>query len=360
MAFHPSYAFLSSQEFNGLRIQVQRGHTEQIAKGTEGVYCGFLLSSSKSCGCLSRRFGKKEVVITLRETLEHELNLRQHIGTSDYIEKLLHFGESPANWMITECGFVTLERLILSGYLCPTDQTSQDFTAVNKRRRCILFQVLQGLAHLNEKEVVHGATCPENIILTRQGTVKLANFAMALKLPVREKNSKVFKEGFKSEYMAPEFLCQVHNNAQFDVGTDVWSFGVLLDAIHRKGETLLSKRKPRIFNKNDWTAFSKGEKEYEKSFLERTINSRAFDEKVKAAITQRLVPYHDRGPGLHIERKTTKERISVEGLLSCELFNGIKQGAAMNSVSGLLCAYKANPKKHDPRQIILGDTLPML
>ena len=56
---------------------------------------------------------------------------------------------------------------------------------------CYVAQVLEGLIYLHEQHVVHRDIKGANILSTKDGTVKLADFGVAIRLTGREKNSLV-------------------------------------------------------------------------------------------------------------------------------------------------------------------------
>lgn len=100
---------------------------------------------------------------------------------------------------------------------------------VPSRARFYCAQVLEVLQFLHERGVSHRDVKPENVLLTRDGHVKLIDFGTAKLLEGQLKMSEVkgddrrtkFKEFIGTpEYMAPEAI----NNKPTDHRADLWSF----------------------------------------------------------------------------------------------------------------------------------------
>eukprot|EP00079_Xenopus_tropicalis_P039004 XP_017952775.1 PREDICTED: protein kinase C delta type-like [Xenopus tropicalis] len=84
-------------------------------------------------------------------------------------------------------------------------------------------EIIVGLQFLQEYGVVHRDLEPENILLNKEGHVKIADFGLAC---VHEfKGSKAYN-GISGAYgyMAPEVLA----NTAYDASADWWSFGVVV------------------------------------------------------------------------------------------------------------------------------------
>ncbi|KAM9476791.1 TBC domain-containing protein kinase-like protein [Clarias gariepinus] len=99
----------------------------------------------------------------------------------------------------------------------------------------IAYEVLEGLAFINRRGLVHRALSPHNVLLDRQGKVKLAKFGLYY---MTDHEADVdFPIGYPS-YLAPEVIAQgmFHltdpslSHAPLPSGpkTDVWSLGMLL------------------------------------------------------------------------------------------------------------------------------------
>jgi eukaryotic-like serine/threonine-protein kinase len=84
----------------------------------------------------------------------------------------------------------------------------------------ILIDAATGLSHVHESGYMHLDFKPENILITRNGAVRLIDFDMAQ--PVPEKPVKFSKNPGTPGYMAPEQL----KREPMDARADIFAFGV--------------------------------------------------------------------------------------------------------------------------------------
>jgi serine/threonine-protein kinase len=95
----------------------------------------------------------------------------------------------------------------------------------------ILIDAATGLSHVHESGYMHLDFKPENILITRNGAVRLIDFDMAQ--PIPEKPVKFSKNPGTPGYMAPEQL----KREPMDARADIYAFGVA-------AYELLTNRKP--------------------------------------------------------------------------------------------------------------------
>ena len=93
-----------------------------------------------------------------------------------------------------------------------------------ERVREIALQIADGMIAIHQKNIIHKDIKPQNILLTKDGTVKIADFGIAEKFRNSRSRLKLASRAGTPAYMSPEHLIGE------DVGreTDIWSFGVMM------------------------------------------------------------------------------------------------------------------------------------
>jgi serine/threonine-protein kinase len=84
----------------------------------------------------------------------------------------------------------------------------------------ILIDMAEGLSHVHESGFMHLDFKPENVLVTRNGGVRLVDFDLAQ--PISEKPKKISKNPGTPAYMAPEQL----SGQPIDHRVDIFAFGV--------------------------------------------------------------------------------------------------------------------------------------
>jgi serine/threonine protein kinase len=90
--------------------------------------------------------------------------------------------------------------------------------------RAVARQLLQALAHCHARGVLHRDVAPKNVLLTRGGDVKLADFGLA-RVDGAAPATSLSEYVVTRWYRAPELLLGAE---RYGGGVDVWSAGVLL------------------------------------------------------------------------------------------------------------------------------------
>jgi len=101
------------------------------------------------------------------------------------------------------------------------------FRPDEKETRRLVGQLAAGLAFLHSRGVVHRDVKPSNVLVTREGLLKLADFGLATDLPSRVDSSMVTPAGVilgTPHYMAPEQM----DGAPATTRSDVYALGCVL------------------------------------------------------------------------------------------------------------------------------------
>lgn len=86
----------------------------------------------------------------------------------------------------------------------------------------LLFQILSGIEHLHQKQIIHRDLKGANLLLNKKGELKLADFGLGRWLNSHNKN--LTKEVVTFPYRAPEIT---YGYKSYDDKIDIWSIGCI-------------------------------------------------------------------------------------------------------------------------------------
>lgn len=181
-------------------------HIELIGEGTFGkVYIANEISTNRKCAIKKIKLTKHGLsLITIRELKVLKQCLNQHIVSmyNCYIHD--------------DCFFMVLEYLpfdLSALFLCK-------YKFEDNQIKNLIFQLLSGLSYLHEQGLIHRDVKSSNILLTREGLLKIADFGLS-KNECKDMTNQVCTLW----YRAPELLLGEND---YDHRIDSWSVGCIL------------------------------------------------------------------------------------------------------------------------------------
>ena len=90
--------------------------------------------------------------------------------------------------------------------------------------KCLIKQLIEGVAYLHEEGIMHRDIKGGNLLLTKDGVLKIADFGLARGF-VKVSNSNFTVRVVTRWYRAPELLLFCH---KYNEVIDVWSIGCFI------------------------------------------------------------------------------------------------------------------------------------
>lgn len=200
------------------------GHTRSIDEFAQSqhLYNGPTASVSRVTEISTgRTFALKELCFnrlnSLDRTVYREVALMQRLNHDNVIKLHEVVSKKEVNSL---CLLLDYCPHTLLDYINSYSETEEIPTS---RIKCVMQQMFKGLSYLHRNYIAHRDIKPENILITADGTIKLADFGSARR--VTYQNPPSTPTVTTLYYRAPELLL---NHPWHDCNADVWSAGCVV------------------------------------------------------------------------------------------------------------------------------------
>ena len=222
-----------------------------IAKGGMGVVYKAIHPSLKRFVVIKKMTSRGNPLNAERFKKEAQILMDMH---SPYIVQLFdYFTEAGSRYMVEELvDGLALDKLIKKQTVLPPPVAM-----------LILQDSCLALKHAHSKNIIHRDIKPGNILISRRGEIKLADFGIASDREDRESNMTVSGMSLGTPaYMSPE---QFEDSASVDTRADIYSLGIMLYEMVTGG-----KPYPGEFSMENFKIIKKG----------RYIHARKIDKRI--------------------------------------------------------------------------------
>jgi len=122
-------------------------------------------------------------------------------------------------WVLTECMDASLDKFYAKAF-------AMNETITELFMSKIASSVLQGLAYLKSKNIMHRDVKPSNILINKKGEIKLCDFGISGVM--NNSRCQTMERGCRP-YMAPEKINpNLESQSGYSVKADIWSLGISL------------------------------------------------------------------------------------------------------------------------------------
>ena len=175
--------------------------------------------------CNDKRLGRKVAIKSLHQNLiTNDTQKQRFAGEAKLLSQLNHQSIVRLYDYIDDNGFHLIMEFVegnpLDEYIRKISGPIQELRAIE-----IFTQVLNGIAHIHQKNIIHRDIKPSNIIIDRNDDVKLLDFGIAKDYNL-DSYRTIAGEGVGGTpmYMSPEHV----SNSEITIKSDIYSLGVTL------------------------------------------------------------------------------------------------------------------------------------
>eukprot|EP01102_Stenamoeba_stenopodia_P010919 TRINITY_DN332_c0_g4_i1.p1 TRINITY_DN332_c0_g4~~TRINITY_DN332_c0_g4_i1.p1 ORF type:complete len:710 (+),score=188.96 TRINITY_DN332_c0_g4_i1:281-2410(+) len=186
---------------------------EKVGKGQFGIVYRARRKSSKKCVAIKRlRLALYKRDKEAAYALARELKIHKELDSPYCVSFYGSFMTTDELWISLEYCDISLGTLL-----------QKRKTALNEKCiAAICTQVLRGLAYLHSLDIVHKDIKSDNILLTKGGGAKLADFGLSYRKGTQEESNNNQDTQGSPYWMAPELILQEPN----DEKVDMWALGI--------------------------------------------------------------------------------------------------------------------------------------
>ena len=152
-----------------------------------------------------------------KQNIQAETKIQQELKSPRIVKVKTFFEDDDNVYIVLEKCSSTLQDLL-------DELLKQKKYLTEIEIQYFMFQLIQGLKYLHDKNIIHRDLKPVNLFLNDKLELKIGDFGLVVKLYNR--NEKITDFGGTLKYMAPEILIKPIKGYSFSV--DIWAFGIIM------------------------------------------------------------------------------------------------------------------------------------
>ena len=178
------------------------------SENDEIIYAGKILDKTKF---KEKRNQKETEIQKHKENIQNEIEYQRNLKHPKIVKVISYFEDENYVYIVLEkCNNNTLSHLL---------KTRKKLTEIEVQ--CYIFQLIQGLLFLHNKDFIHRDLKPENLFLDDKLELKIGDFGLVHKM---NKNEKAVDYCGTEKYMAPE----IFEKKGYSFEVDIWAIGIIM------------------------------------------------------------------------------------------------------------------------------------